>query len=280
MKTFTLLSLLSLPFTSPVLGSSQDQRISYLEREVTELRQQVRDMNSKIGRSSVTRSQSTRQSSSDYRVKSGDTFWGIAKTHNISVSSLESANPRLNPSRLKVGASISIPGRQSTPPTSSSVARPSGPTKGYSIRNGETLGHIANRYGISLRELMLSNPGLNPRRLQIGQTIRVPDNQTTSAPRATFHETRRQSTPTPPRSERIVERRATVPAPACEPAHQTAAPTRASGPELVTVGQNRRLDEIARFYGTDVPTINSLNQVSLSPAQVIKMGSQLYVPQQ
>ena len=44
----------------------------------------------------------------------------------------------------------------------------------HTISSGETLGHIAETYGIRLSELMATNPGLRPRYLQIGQKVVVP----------------------------------------------------------------------------------------------------------
>lgn len=44
----------------------------------------------------------------------------------------------------------------------------------HRIARGETLSHVAVRYGVKLRDLEAANPGLNPRRLQIGQRITVP----------------------------------------------------------------------------------------------------------
>lgn len=44
----------------------------------------------------------------------------------------------------------------------------------HRVRSGETLTHIAVRYGIRLRELEAANPTLRPRYLQIGQRIVVP----------------------------------------------------------------------------------------------------------
>ena len=44
----------------------------------------------------------------------------------------------------------------------------------HTIRAGETLGHIAEAYGVRLSELMDTNPGLRPRYLQIGQKVVVP----------------------------------------------------------------------------------------------------------
>ena len=44
----------------------------------------------------------------------------------------------------------------------------------HTISAGETLGHIAEIYGVRLADLMDTNPGLRPRYLQIGQKVVVP----------------------------------------------------------------------------------------------------------
>jgi len=44
----------------------------------------------------------------------------------------------------------------------------------HRVQPGETLGHIAIRYGVPVREVREANPGLRPRYLQIGQRIIVP----------------------------------------------------------------------------------------------------------
>ena len=44
----------------------------------------------------------------------------------------------------------------------------------HEVVSGETLGHIAQRYGVPLAELRAANPLLRPRRLQIGALITVP----------------------------------------------------------------------------------------------------------
>lgn len=45
--------------------------------------------------------------------------------------------------------------------------------KWHTVRNGETLSHIAAKYGKSLSTLRKLNPNINPDRLSIGQKIRV-----------------------------------------------------------------------------------------------------------
>ncbi len=44
----------------------------------------------------------------------------------------------------------------------------------HRVSRGETLSHIARRYGIRVGDLEAANPGLNARRLQIGQRLTVP----------------------------------------------------------------------------------------------------------
>jgi membrane-bound lytic murein transglycosylase D len=44
----------------------------------------------------------------------------------------------------------------------------------HKIRRGETLGGIGKRYGVSVSLLMAANPGVQPRRLRVGQRVVVP----------------------------------------------------------------------------------------------------------
>jgi membrane-bound lytic murein transglycosylase D len=44
----------------------------------------------------------------------------------------------------------------------------------HRVRSGETFSHIAVRYGVNVGLLQAANPGIEPRRLQIGQWVVVP----------------------------------------------------------------------------------------------------------
>ena len=44
----------------------------------------------------------------------------------------------------------------------------------HRISRGETLGGLAQRYGVSLNLLRAANPGVQPRRLSIGQRLVIP----------------------------------------------------------------------------------------------------------
>jgi LysM repeat protein len=44
----------------------------------------------------------------------------------------------------------------------------------HRVANGETLSHIALRYGIRVAELQAANPNVRPRALRIGALLTVP----------------------------------------------------------------------------------------------------------
>jgi nucleoid-associated protein YgaU len=43
----------------------------------------------------------------------------------------------------------------------------------YSVRSGDTLGTIAERFGTTVDELLVLNPGIDPHALRVGQAIRT-----------------------------------------------------------------------------------------------------------
>lgn len=59
---------------------------------------------------------------------------------------------------------------------SSSTEAVSSPAGTYTIQSGDTLGKVASAKGVSLQELLDANPGIQPTRLSIGQTINIPAN--------------------------------------------------------------------------------------------------------
>jgi LysM repeat protein len=66
-----------------------------------------------------------------------------------------------------------------TTATSSGGAESVGETESESeihvIQSGDTLSKIAQQYGVTLSQLQNANPTVNPRALQIGQRIRIPN---------------------------------------------------------------------------------------------------------
>ena len=58
----------------------------------------------------------------------------------------------------------------------------------YTIKSGDTLSQIAQKFNVSLNALTAANPNVNPNSMSIGQTIKIPSNSQNSA---------NESTPTP-----------------------------------------------------------------------------------
>lgn len=52
-----------------------------------------------------------------YIVKVGDTFYGIARSHGVTLNDLLDANPGLNPDRLMIGQPMCIPPEKASPPS-------------------------------------------------------------------------------------------------------------------------------------------------------------------
>lgn len=56
---------------------------------------------------------------------------------------------------------------------------PLGPTSSasryHTVKAGETLVRISQRYGVKMRVIVLANPNVNPDRLKVGQVLRIPE---------------------------------------------------------------------------------------------------------
>ena len=218
-----------------------------------------------------------------YQIRAGDSYWSIARRHGIEVEDLERANPGVNPRRLSIGRTIQISGPAFGP---SATRRASG---SYEVRKGDILGRIAKRHGVSLQELMAANPQVNPRRLRIGSALTIPDQSLASVPvarvippvetKSGLPETptslsKRSQAPEPPAPN--LYQKALKPTP---PVEETIEPKPlVSEPVLITLDEDTRFSQIANNHQTTVTMLNELNKRELSPDQMIKAGSQLYIP--
>jgi lysozyme len=121
-----------------------------------------------------------------YTIKSGDTFKGIAENHGLSLTELLDANPSL----LKVGSTLKIPGRVeiSVPVGGTGSSTPTGPTgtpggttgetpsaKTHMVKVGDTLSSIALKHGTTVDAIMAANPQITNRNIIFeGQQIKIP----------------------------------------------------------------------------------------------------------
>ena len=103
---------------------------------------------------------STTTSTNTYTVKSGDTLYAIANKYNTTVDTLKSLN-NLTSNTLSIGQVLKLPG--------SSVS-----TDTYTVKSGDTLYAIANKYNTTVNDLKTLN-NLTSNTLSIGQILKVPN---------------------------------------------------------------------------------------------------------
>lgn len=204
-----------------------------------------------------------------YTVHSGDTLSSIANRFSTTVNTLAHLNDIQNVNRIYVGQRLLV--RQSAPvnnhnTTTTTTTTPNqnhtvapvnnnNTVKTYTVKSGDTLSAIANRFGMNYIQLAQINNIRNVNRIYVGQTLRLQaqvNNSTVSQP---VHNNTNNVKPAP------------APAPAPTPTTNNAAYTVKSGDTLsgissrfgVSYEQLARLNNIAnpnRIYVGQVLRVN------------------------
>jgi LysM repeat protein len=127
-----------------------------------------------------------------YVVKAGDTLGSIARRNHTTVGAIRAMN-NLRGDLVRVGDTLQIPqaavassnvpastATPSAPGTTSTPApaRPAANSVKHIVAPGETLGDIARRYGVTIRELGTANNIDKPNQLAVGRELIVPNPQT------------------------------------------------------------------------------------------------------
>lgn len=125
----------------------------------------------------------------DYSIQPGDTLGAIAARCDTTVAALTAAN-KVDPRNLKLGQVLAIPGmaegdepvmresaRRTDAVADADTADAVEGVPGYRVERGDTLAGIARKLGVEESALEAANPGLDPRRMKIGQAVRVPDTE-------------------------------------------------------------------------------------------------------
>ncbi|MFC1769371.1 LysM peptidoglycan-binding domain-containing protein, partial [Nanoarchaeota archaeon] len=93
----------------------------------------------------------------DVRVRRGYTMNLLAERYDTTVAAIKDANNRRS-TKIIAGERLTIPVKYFQ----------------YKVRPGDTVGEIAQSFDVSQRDIHLYNPGLNTRKLSIGQRVAVP----------------------------------------------------------------------------------------------------------
>jgi membrane-bound lytic murein transglycosylase D len=175
----------------------------------------------------------------EHVVARGETMGGIARRYRVSQPMLGAANPKVRPSRLRVGQTLIVPtGGAISTSVARRMAAPTAPagtsTSGYHrVRRGETLSGIADEYGVSQRDLRRWNSLDTEGHIQAGQRLRV------------------------------------------APPARTGASAAAAG-RTHTVRSGDTLDALAKRYGVTVDALREVN--GMSSQDVLRRGVAIKIP--
>lgn len=112
--------------------------------------------------------------STEYVVVRGDSFYKIAKAHNVTVKAIAEQNPNADSTRLQVGQKIQVPAPKAaaTSSVSSSGTAASGASV-YVVKAGDNLLRIATKQGTTVGALKSAN-NLKTDRILVGQKLVIP----------------------------------------------------------------------------------------------------------
>ncbi|MBR9870955.1 MAG: LysM peptidoglycan-binding domain-containing protein [Gammaproteobacteria bacterium] len=108
-----------------------------------------------------------------YTVRSGDTFWDIAREHRVSVREVAAWNGMAPGDPLHPGRELVIWSKVKQPKTVASSARSKAMVRkvGYRVRKGDSLSTIASRFSVNVRDIASWNDLNTNRYLQPGQSL-------------------------------------------------------------------------------------------------------------
>lgn len=141
----------------------------------------------------------------NYVVEAGDTYWSLARKFGVNVKALQNANNATN-GNLFVGQAIRIPGVANTEKnetekeTTVETPTPSSPESiangSYKVVAGDSYWQLAKKFGVSVAELQKLN-NTTSANLSVGQSLVVPGQKSVEKP-AEKPETSNPVTPTTP----------------------------------------------------------------------------------
>lgn len=108
-----------------------------------------------------------------YTVKKGDSLWAVAKKYGLTVDELKKLN-NLSSNSLSIGQVLKIKGSTD------------GKVSTYTVKSGDSLYSIANKYDTTVAELKKLN-NLTSNTLSIGQILKLPDRNLNNSQNSTIY---------------------------------------------------------------------------------------------
>ncbi|RUT66601.1 murein transglycosylase D [Morganella morganii] len=113
-----------------------------------------------------------RAQAAKYKVKSGDSFYAIANRHKMTVAELKKLNGLKSASVLKPGQTLQVKGSPVVKPSKAAAKNAMRLAK-YKVRQGDSYYSIAQRHGVTLKELMSWNSKVKMKDLHPGIELTV-----------------------------------------------------------------------------------------------------------
>ncbi len=102
-----------------------------------------------------------------YRIQKGDTLYALAKRYKTTVERLLEVNPGIDPLNLQIDSQICIPQPFEKYPTCMT-------TNYYVVKENDTIYSIAKYFGVTVKQILYSNMGIEPENIYEGMILCIP----------------------------------------------------------------------------------------------------------
>ena len=107
-------------------------------------------------------------------VASGEHLTGIARRYGTTIAALVAANGIGNPSYIRAGTRLTVPGTASAPAAPAAAAPVAAAPRIHQVTTGENLTRIARQYGTTVAAIVAANSISNPSFVRIGARLTIP----------------------------------------------------------------------------------------------------------